>query len=41
MNRVKLRLYSPPQDVEVNDISPDDFADIIPFEAARRSLIFR
>lgn len=40
MNRVKLRLYSPPQEVEVNDNAPDDFADIIPFEAARRSLIF-
>lgn len=40
MNRVKLRLYSPPQDVDVPVADRNEFADVIPFEPARRSLIF-
>lgn len=40
MNRVNLRLYSPPQDADGDAGSADEFSDIIPFERARHSLIF-
>ena len=40
MNRVSLRLYSPPQDVEEQETDVDNLSDIIPFETARRTLIF-
>lgn len=42
MNRIQLRLYSPPQDADEQDsgFEVDDNADVIPFETARRSLIF-
>ncbi|MCA9035216.1 MAG: hypothetical protein KDA91_08805 [Planctomycetaceae bacterium] len=36
MNRVPLRLYSPPAE----DIDNELDADVIPFEAARRTIIF-
>ncbi len=40
MNRVKLRLYSPPEEPVTSVENDGEFADIIPFESARRSIIF-
>ncbi len=39
MNRVRLRLYSPPTESQSVE-NETEFADIIPFESARRSVIF-
>lgn len=42
MNRISLRLYSPPQEVDVEKQDPqvDDFTDVIPFDQARRAVVF-
>ena len=43
MNRIRLRLYAPPQDVEIPDDDrdgPADSPDLISFESARRGVIF-
>ena len=40
MNRVPLRLYSPPHEVDEQDSDADAFSDVIPFQSARKSVIF-
>lgn len=40
MNRVNLRLYSPPEEPVSSAEADEHETDIIPFETARRSLIF-
>lgn len=40
MNRIHLRLYTPPQEAEATGAGAEDAVDIIPFEAGRRSVVF-